>query len=159
MPNTGSTRTATRWSWCRAIALPVALAFAAGACATTTSTFYVPTSGESRFTLAEARAVLDQVVASECPRLREASKDVSQEGLIELDVDSAGAVTQARVTRTVGDPRVDAAFGGVAAGLKVDAPPPSAPRNAVGRLRAGYACGASAEGRPAAAVATLVALP
>jgi hypothetical protein len=129
-----------------------------GACQTVSETYYKPTAGEQRFSIDEARGVLDQVVATECPRLIEAKKDVSEPGTIELDVDGSGAVTQARVTRTLGDARLDAAFGGIAARLQIDAPPSGTPANAVGRLRAGYACGSTADGKPGAAVATLQAI-
>jgi hypothetical protein len=152
MQATGSIRTATRW---RSSSLVALVAVALGGCQTVTSTYYKPTEGQTRFSIDEARGVLDQVVATECPRLIEGGKDVGEPGTIELDVDNTGAVTQARVTRTLGDARLDAAFGGVAARLQIDAPPTGTPVGAVGRLKAGYACGAAVNGKPGSAVATL----
>jgi len=161
MRATDSIRTATRWlssSATSSRALALAVTLAATGCQTVSTTYYKPTPGEQRFSIDEARGVLDQVVASECPRLIDARKDVGEPGMIELAVDGSGAVTQARVTHSLGDARLDAAFGGIAARLQIDAPPSGTPVDAVGKLRAGYACGATLNGKPGAAVATLQAI-
>ena len=147
MPATGSTRTATRWSSSRArLAAPLlALALFAAACVTTTSTAYVPTPGQARLSLDEARDAIDALLRAECPRLMQEGKP-TQEARVTVDVDAEGDVRQARLTSSTGDAAMDRVFGGTAARLHFQKPAPGDLKGptAPGHMRMGYSCSAQA---------------
>ena len=155
MRGTGSTRTAMRWSssdrprllatrcvlrgaWCVVAALSIA------ACVTTTSHYYVPSAGEERLNVDEARDALDQMLGAECPRLMEA-KHPSAASNVLVDVDRGGAVVRAQLRNSTGDKRIDDIFGAIAARMHFEAPPANAKGDTQpGRLRIGYSCSATA---------------
>ncbi|MFL5578700.1 MAG: hypothetical protein ACJ79S_22320 [Gemmatimonadaceae bacterium] len=152
MRATGSTRTATRWrssSAARAacaIALGVALLATASACVTTTATAFIPTPGQSRLSVDDARDQLDALMRAECPRLLQANRP-TQEGLVAVDIDARGDVARAVVQRSLGDGELDTVFGGTAARLHFQ-PPTAADlkgeQSVAGKIRMGYSCSASA---------------
>lgn len=147
MPATGSTRTATRWSSSRvrlATSL-VASALVAAACVTTTSTAYVPTPGQSRMSLDDARDAIDGLLRAECRRLVQEGKP-TQEARVTVDVDAEGDVRQARLTSSTGDATMDRIFGGTAARLHFQKPAPGDLKGPTvpGHMRMGYSCSAQA---------------
>jgi outer membrane biosynthesis protein TonB len=147
MPATDSTRTATRWSWCdaaRSFASALAVATSV-ACVTTTSTAYLPTPGQPRLSVDDARDEVDALLRTECPRLVQAGKP-SQEARVTVDVGPTGDVARARLTTSTGDEQIDKIFGGVAARLHFLPPEPGALKGptAPGHLRMGYSCSANA---------------
>ena len=114
MRSIDSIRSATRWSWCSALAL-------AAACTTTTK-YYVPTEGEPRLTPHEVRDQSDALLGTQCPRLMGSNRFATGEARIMVELDRSGAVQKAQVTRSSGDEAMDAIFGALVARLQVDPP-------------------------------------
>lgn len=136
MPGTGSIRTATRWSWCRALTL-TAVAAALAACVHATSSYYVPTAGEERLDENELRVEADRLLSVECERLLAGKASVSGEGTFVLDFSPTGDVQRSRVSRTTGDKELNDIFGALSAKLHVD---PAEQKAGSLRMRAGYVC-------------------
>ena len=154
MPDTGSTRTATPWCSSEAgrlvvsgrrarVALAGLLLLAGAGCVTTTTTAYLPTPGQPRLTVDDARDEIDALLRAECPRLVQEGKP-SQVAHVTVDVNSAGDVASARLPTSSGDEQMDKIFGGVAARLHFQASGEMKGPTAPGRLRMGYSCSGQA---------------
>jgi len=164
MRATGSTRTGMRW-WSYsgkreavsgkrepiALAAILLLLCPLSACVTQTSSYFVPTPGQSRYSADDARDELDAVLRAECPRLLAADRPT---GAAELDVDlgRTGDVARARISRPSGDAQMDRVFGAVAARMHFQAPPAAEMKGETiaGHLRMGFSCS-----KGGAAVATV----
>ena len=149
MKNTGSIRTATRWSFsdsrrslasAGAIALIGAAVFAVGAC-TRTSTYYVPTAGEERLSQDEFREESDQLLSVECPRLMGSSGYASGEARARIQVDRSGAVQKVEFTRASNDERINTVWGALAARLKFDPQEDQSEELRTSMMKIGYSCG------------------
>jgi hypothetical protein len=109
---------------------------------TTTSTAFIPTPGQSRISVDEARDQLDALMRAECPRLLEADHRTA-EGLVAVDIDARGDVARAVVQHSLGDAELDKVFGGTAARLHFQ-PPTAADlkgeQSVAGKIRVGYSC-------------------
>lgn len=138
MPATGSTRTATRWWWSSALVLGVIAA------CTTSTKYYVPSAGDTRFGPDGARDELDRLLSVECPRLVAAGRDVGKPARVLLDVAPSGEVTRSHVALSTGDEQVDTLIGAVTARLSFD--PLATGTAGTGELSVGYACAASGGG-------------
>jgi outer membrane biosynthesis protein TonB len=119
-------------------------------CVTTTTTAFLPTPGQPRLSLDDARDEIEVLLRAECPRLLGANRP-TQEAHVSVDVSASGDVAQARLTTSTGDEQMDKIFGGVAARLHFQAPAAGELKGdtAPGRMRMGYSCS------PSAAVATI----
>src|SRR5215212_9068546 len=158
MPATAFTRTAMRCWSCdgggikgRARVLSLALAVTLGAC-TTRAVSFEPTTQRGLLGVDDARAQLTESVRAECPRLVRERRPTA-EARFDLELDSAGVVRRATITRSSGDDRVDADFGLVAAAMRL--PPPAKvdkQGEASRRIRVTYSCAGDA---PSAAVEVL----
>lgn len=151
MPGTGSTRTATRWCSSDArrlaararLAVSGALLWAAAGCVASTTTAFVPTPGQPRLTVDDARDEIDAFLRAECPRLVQEGRP-SQEARVSVEVDGSGNVASARLTTSTGDARLDKIFGGVAARLHFQSSGEMTGPTEAGRLRMGYSCSGQA---------------
>ena len=150
MPNTGSTRTATRWRSCEPLGRSAAagatlmlMLLAAAGCVTTTTTAYVPTPGQPRLSVDDARDEIDAVLRAECPRLVQAGRP-SQEARVSVDVDASGNVSSARLQTSSGDEQMDRIFGATAARLHFQTSGDAQGTTTAGRLRMGYSCSGNA---------------
>src|SRR5690349_22896760 len=101
MHNTGSIRTATRWSSSSIRRAPLGSAFllallaaaALGVTACTNhSTYYIPTAGQPRLNQDEFRDASDQILSVECPRLMGSSDFATGEARARIEIDKSGAV-------------------------------------------------------------------
>lgn len=157
MRDTGSTRTAMRWSSSDAaragaagIAVLAAMALLS-ACVTSTERFYGPTEGAPRLDQNAIRQSSEQYVRAECPRLLGGGTSATGATTLRLVVSSTGAVREAHIERPSPDPQMDGIFGALAAQL--DLPPAASPDGDwTTRVRMGYSCA------PGAAVATFEVL-
>ena len=149
MRNTGSIRTATRWSSSEsrrafarvgAIALIGITGFAAGAC-TRHSTYYVPTAGEERLTQDDFRDESDQLLTVECPRLMGTGSYASGEARARIQVDKSGAGQKVEFTRPSNDDRINTVWGALAARLKFDPQEGQTDELRTSMMTIGYSCG------------------
>ncbi|MBX6333435.1 MAG: hypothetical protein IRY91_16425, partial [Gemmatimonadaceae bacterium] len=96
-----------------------------------TTRFYVPTTGAARITLAQLRERADAMLHLECPQLLRGRAQLYAAADLTLELDSAGAVTRARIDRGSGSADFDDVLGALAAQLQLPPPAPlrsSAPR-------------------------------
>jgi hypothetical protein len=153
MRNTGSTRTATRWpssdagSAARvtsgrtlAIALVAAAMLAVPGCRSS-STYYVPTEGQSRLNQDEFRDASDQVLSVECPRLMGTSDYATGEARARIQVDRSGAVQRVEFTRPSPDARINTVWGGLASRLQFDPQEGQSDDLRASIITIGYSCG------------------
>ncbi|HET7459527.1 MAG TPA: TonB family protein [Gemmatimonadaceae bacterium] len=108
---------------------------------TQTSSYFVPTPGQSRLSTDDARDQIDAVLRAECPRLLQEQKP-TRTANVAVELDRTGDVQRARITQPSGDERMDEVFGAVAARLHFQPPAAADVKNdsAPGRLRMGYSC-------------------
>lgn len=149
MSNTGSIRTATRWSSSEARrTLGAAAAFAligaaglvASAC-TRTSTYYVPTPGEARLNQEDFRDESDRFLSVECPRLMGTSGFASGEARARVQLDRSGAVQRVEFTRPSKDERINTVWGALAARLQFDPQEGQSDGLRTSMITIGYSCG------------------
>ena len=133
MRNTGSIRSAMRWSLCSAAVL-------AAAC-TTTTRYFVPSDGDTRLTPNEVRDQSDALLGTQCPRLMGGNRFATGEARIIAELDRSGAVQKAKVTRTSGDEAMDTIFGGLIVRLQVDPPTGMSGDRGEHPIYIGYSCG------------------
>ena len=107
------------------------------ACTTTTTVTYVPSPEQPRLDLAQGQTTLARFVGLECERLRGESHPAG-ETRVTLALDSAGLATEAELTASSGDARIDGIIGAVAAQLKLE---PRAAGAHAATLHAAYSCG------------------
>lgn len=136
MRGTDSTRTATRWSWYRALAVAAVLPVLA-ACMSSSAKYYVPTAGDTRLDENELRTEAERLLRVECERLKGGKSSVSGEGTFVLDVSATGSVQRVKVSRSTGDSALDDIFGALSARLDVE---PLEPKAGSIRMRASYFC-------------------
>jgi hypothetical protein len=122
-------------------------------CVLSTTRFYVPTTGEGRITPDQLRERADAMLHLECPQLLRGRAQLYAAADLTLRLDSAGAVTQARIDRGSGSADFDDVLGALAAQLQLPPPPPAPPRTAARRraadpatakLTIAYACAPTA---------------
>ena len=153
MHDTVSIRTATRWpssdrdSVARAtlgrtvaIAL-VAVAMLALPGCRSTSTYYVPTEGQSRLNQDEFRDASDQILSVECPRLMGTSGFATGEARARVYVDKSGAVQKIEFTRPSNDERMNTVWGGLGARLQFDPQQGQTEDLRASMITIGYSCG------------------
>jgi hypothetical protein len=78
----------------------------------------------------------ESLLRAECPRLLGAGSTALGEAQLLVEVDGGGKATRAWVTRSSGDERMDALFGGVLAQLEVDGDG----KTRSSRVHMGYSC-------------------
>jgi TonB family protein len=140
MADTGSIRMATRW-WSssraeiarRSAVVAVLLCGIALASSCTSRRSYTADGTLPRLDTDEARRELETALQSECPRL--ASRGGTGEARLLLDLASDNTVSRARISKSSGDERVDAAFGSTAARMHFERPASNS-----GAIRMGYSC-------------------
>ena len=110
----GSTRTAMRWLSC-SFALGLVLL---AACVTTSQSSFLPDPNAPRITPDDWRDRASALLANECPRLMGDGAAALGEAGFSLVVGPSGIVREAVLTRSSGDPTVDAMFGALAAQLQ-----------------------------------------
>lgn len=149
MSTTGSTRTATRWSSSdarRAIAAAGAFALigaaglGASAC-TRTSTYFVPTPGETRLNQDDFRDESDQILSVECPRLMGTNDFATGEARARIQLDKSGAVQRVEFTRPSKDERINTVWGALAARLQFDPQDGQSDELRTSMITIGYSCG------------------
>ena len=149
MSTIGSIRTATRWSSSdmrrafftgATFALIGAAGIATSAC-TRTSTFYVPTAGETRLNQDDFRDESDQILSVECPRLMGTSDFASGEARARIQVDKSGAVQRVQFTRPSMDERMNTVWGALAARLQFDPQEGQTDELRTSMMTIGYSCG------------------
>ena len=133
MRATGSTRMATPWRWCSAVAM------VAAACVTTTTRYFMASEGETRLNQHTIREEGDALLALECERLLGADRPMG-EAQLRLQVTQSGNVTRAELTRSSGDARIDGIFGALASRLRFDPLPAEATGGTTTPLHMGYSC-------------------
>jgi hypothetical protein len=121
-------------------ALIGATGFATGAC-TRTSTFYVPTAGETRLNQDDFRDESDQILSVECPRLMGTSDFASGEARARIQVDKSGAVQRVQFTRPSKDERMNTVWGALAARLQFDPQEGQTDDLRTSMITIGYSCG------------------
>ena len=134
MRATGSTRMAMRWLCSSAAAL------AAAACVTHTTTYYKPPEGEPRLNQDEFREESDQLLRVECPRLLKGASVATGAASVRVQYDRSGAVQQAQIIRSSGDPQMDTIWGALAARLQFDPQEGQTEDLKPGILTVGYSC-------------------
>jgi hypothetical protein len=149
MSTIGSTRMAMRWSFsdlrrtlaaAGALALIGAAGFAANGC-TRTSTFYVPSAGETRLNQDDFRDESDQILSVECPRLMGTSDFATGEARARIQVDKSGAVQRVQFTRPSNDERMNTVWGALAARLQFDPQEGQTEDLRTSMITIGYSCG------------------
>jgi hypothetical protein len=153
MHNTGSIRTATRWPSSDAgsaarpalgrtasIALVAAAMLALPGCRST-STYYVPTEGQTRLNQDEFRDASDQILSVECPRLMGTSDYATGEARARVYVDKNGAVQKIEFTRPSSDERMNTVWGGLGARLQFDPQQGQTEDLRASMITIGYSCG------------------
>jgi TonB family protein len=159
MPDTGSTRMATRWRWssgirdwglgirdrCHPIPNPQSLipVFLA-ACLTSTQTYFEAAAGQERITTGEMRTRGDALLGAECSRLMGSAQSATGVARLALTVDRQGLVTRAQLGRSTGDKRVDEIFGTLASALQFSPPTRLKGETTSVPAEAGYSCAPSA---------------
>lgn len=136
-----STPMAMRWRWCSAVFVIAML----GGCVTSSQQSFLPDPNAARITPDEWRDRASALLAAECPRLMGTGSAAFGEAGFAVILGATGVVREAILTRSSGDERVDALFGGLSAQLQFG-------RNSGGErapITAGYSCA------PNASVATL----
>ena len=96
-------------------------------CVLSTTRFYVPTTGAGRITPDQLRERADAMLHLECPQLLRGRGQLYAAADLTLQLDSAGAVTQARIDRGSGSAEFDDVLGALAAQLQLPPPPPPPP--------------------------------
>ena len=149
MSTIGSIPTATRWSSSSArrtraltaamLALGIASA-ALGAC-TRTSTYYVPTPGESRLNQDEFRDASDQILSVECPRLMGTNSYATGEARARIQIDKSGAVQRVEFLRPSNDAHINTVWGALAARLQFDPQQGQTEDLRTSIVTIGYSCG------------------
>ncbi len=153
MHNTGSIRMATRWPSSDAgsaarpalgrtasIALVAAAMLAFPGCRST-STYYVPTEGQTRLNQDEFRDASDQILSVECPRLMGTSDYATGEARARVYVDKNGAVQKIEFTRPSSDERMNTVWGGLGARLQFDPQEGQTEDLRASMITIGYSCG------------------
>ena len=153
MRNTGSSRTAMRWrssepsigtgdpshQWtvigrqCVRLACVVGVIVVAGACARASYTAPYQSARLNTFTV---RDDSEAALRGECERLLSERTPATGEALLKLEVAATGAVTEAQITRSSGDAKVDDIFGKAAARLQFD----PMPDKTTARIKMGFSC-------------------
>ena len=132
MRSTDSIRSAMRWSLCSAL-------LAATAC-TSTTRYYVPSTGESRLTPSALRDQGEPLLDTQCPRLLNGGRFATGQARIITELDRSGAVRRARVARSSGDQTMDDIFGALVARLQVDPPTGMSGDTGEHPIYIGYSC-------------------
>lgn len=153
MHDTGSIRTATRWSSSEARArihgtlgrtavwiLAASAALVVAGCKST-STYYIPTAGAPRLNQDEFRDASDQILQVECPRLMGTSDYATGEARARVYIDKSGAVQKMEYTRPSPDDRMNAAWGGLATRLQFDPQQGQTEDLRAAMMTIGYSCG------------------
>ena len=150
MHNTGSIRTATRWSSSSTRRAPLGsalvLAFLATAAlgvaaCTNHSTYYIPTAGQPRLNQDEFREASDQILSVECARLMGTSDYATGEARARVYVDKSGAVQKIEFTRPTNDERMNTVWGGLGARLQFDPQEGQTEDLRAAMMTIGYSCG------------------
>ena len=132
MRSTDSIRSAMRWSLCSALLV-------ATAC-TTTTRYYVPTTGEPRLTPSELRDQGEPLLHTQCPRLLNGGRFATGQARVITELDRSGSVRRARITRSSGDQAMDDIFGALVARLQVDPPTGMSGETGEHPIYIGYSC-------------------
>jgi hypothetical protein len=106
---------AMRWRFCSAVAW-VLLA----ACVTNSQQSFLPDPNAARITPDDWRDRASALLEAECPRLMGTGSAALGEAGFIVVLGPSGIVREAILTRSSGDERIDAMFGGLAAQLRVD---------------------------------------
>ncbi len=88
-----------------------------GACVTTTTRIFLPSTQNPIYRPKQAEPVLAEYLRLQCPAFRTAKKPDSGEVRFAVDVDSAGFARRAELKVGSGDQLVDEVFGTIAAQL------------------------------------------
>ena len=105
-----------RWRFCSAILGALILA----GCVTSSQASFLPDPNSPRLTPDDWRDRATTLVAAECPRLMGTGAAALGEAGFTVVLGAGGAVREAILTRSSGDERLDALFGGLAAQLRFE---------------------------------------
>ena len=105
----------------------------AGACARPSYTAPYQSARLNTFTV---RDDSEAALRGECERLLTERTPATGEAMLKLEVAATGAVTEAQITRSSGDARVDDIFGKAAARLQFD----PMPDKTTARIKMGFSC-------------------
>jgi len=116
MRGTASFRTATRWRSCSRLLLALGIA----GCVTSTTRYYLPTTGEARFSTGELRARAAGMLRLQCPELLGTRDRVAGSAEFRLLTDSAGLVERAYLERSSHGGTFTDILGALVAQLQLD---------------------------------------
>ena len=151
MRNTGSSRMAMRWpssepsigtgeasrEWwvagCQLASVVLGLVLLTGACAKPT---YTAPYQSPRLNSGGIRDVSEEQLRAECDRLIATRTPPTGEATLLIQVAADGKVSEAKITRSSGDQRVDEIFGQAAARLQFD----PMPGETSARIKMGWSC-------------------
>jgi hypothetical protein len=120
----------------------LAMMSAAGAAACTrTSTYYVPTAGETRLNQDDFRDESDRILSVECPRLMGTNDFATGEARARIQIDKSGAVQRVQFTRPSNDERINTVWGALAARLQFDPQEGQSEDLRTSMITIGYSCG------------------
>jgi hypothetical protein len=109
-----SIRTATPWRFCSVILVLAVL----GGCVTRSQRSYLPDPRAARLTPDDWRERASTLLEAECPRVMGTGTAALGEAGFTVVLGANGAVREAILTRSSGDERIDALFGGLTAQLR-----------------------------------------